>query len=91
MKKDSPINAKVIFKDGNSVIFYGNRYETEDIGQMVLNLRKMILKMLDKIDTVQMFDNTIIKGNKMFFEYKKGVVLMNNMINYLGNNFNPAI
>lgn len=91
MKNDSPVNAKVIFKDGNKMIFYGNRYEKEDIGVMVLNLRKMALKYLDKIHTVQFFDNTIIKGNKMFFEYKNGIVLMNNMVNYLGHNFNPSI
>ncbi len=91
MKNDSPINAKIIFKDGNKRIFYGNRYEKEDMGQMVLSLRKMTLKFLHNIHTVQFFDNTITKGNKVFFEYKNGVVLMNNMVNYLGNNFNPQI
>lgn len=91
MKNDSPINASVKFKNGKKCIFYGNRFEKEDIGVMVMNLRKLCLKSIDQIDTIQFFDNTIVKGNKLFFEYKQGIVLMNNLVNYLGHNFNPSI
>jgi hypothetical protein len=87
--KDSPIVAVIIFKDGNRRHFYGDKYEKENCNVMVYLLRKMALKMLQDIKGIQMYDNRILDGDRLIFEYQQGVTLKNNLKNYLGENYDP--
>ena len=89
--KKSPIVAKVIFKNGKTVHFQGNRYEKDDCNVMVYKLRIMLLKLIHKIDVIQMFDNRILSGDRMIFEHQYGVNLKNNLKSYLGDGYDPKL
>jgi hypothetical protein len=88
--KQSPIVAKVIFKDGNRRFFAGTRFEKELINVMVYHIRKMLLSFFNegKIREIQIFDNTKM-GDRLIFEYKHETVLKNDLASYLGNDYNP--
>jgi hypothetical protein len=90
--KDCPINAKLIFKDGNTRHWAGDRYVKDgDCNQMVYNLRAAILKRWDKTKEVQMFDNR--KLDKLILHITNGpegvIVLRNDLREYLGKDYNP--
>lgn len=87
--KDCPITATVVFTDKNKRYFRGDRFEKEDKNLMVYNLRKMLLKFeIKRIYEIQMFDNTIL-SDKIILHYCDGVMLKNDLINYLGATYNP--
>ena len=68
--KECPIVAIIVFKNGNSRPFRGDRYEKNNKIIMLYNLKKMITKHWDKIKSVRIFDNTIMPPNdKIIFEY----------------------
>lgn len=87
--KKCPITAKVIFKDGNKVIFKGDRYEKENCNIMVYNLRKMLLKKMSKIKSIQMYDNRIMEGDRIILEVQNEICLKNDLKSYLGESYNP--
>lgn len=89
--KECPIVAKVIFKDGNRVIFKGDRYEKENCNVMVYNLRKMLLGMMPRIKSIQMFDNRILNGDRIILEFQNGYCLKNNLKSYLGEQYDPKV
>lgn len=91
--KDCLITATVIFTDGNKRYFRGDRFEKEDKKLMVYNLRKMLLKFeMSKIKVIQMYDNEkMASEDRMILHYEQGVMLRNNLVNYLGADYNPKM
>ena len=91
--KDCPITAVAIFNDTPTVkkYFRGDRYEKENHSIMVYNLRKMFLKMgMEKVKEVQIFDNRrMASEDRVILHYANGVVIRNDLENYLGKDFNP--
>jgi lipopolysaccharide/colanic/teichoic acid biosynthesis glycosyltransferase len=90
--KECPIVAKVLFSDGNTVFFKGDRYVKDgDCNLMVYKLRTMLIKLYPKTKSIQMFDNRIMTGDRIIFEYQNGIMLKNDLKSYLGENYNPPL
>ena len=89
--KDCLVTATVVFMDGNKRYFRGDKFEKENKKLMVYNLRKMLLKFeMSKIKVIQIFDNEIMASeDRMILHFDQGVMLRNNLANYLGADYNP--
>jgi hypothetical protein len=92
--KESPINAKVVFNDGNVRHWAGNRFEKENCNVMVALLRTAILKKWFHVKEVKIYDNR--KENpkeRLIFHATKdaggSITFVNDLKNYLGENYNP--
>lgn len=84
--KNSPVVAKIKFKDGNIRHWAGNRFEKECINTMVYNLRKACLKNIKHISEIQIYDNTR-QGDRLIFEFSEGINKINLLPEYLGTDY----
>lgn len=96
--KECPITSQIKYLDGKlagiPLTMYGDKYVHDgNIGMMVYNLRKMIIKADDKLAEAKIFDNRRPFMNRLIYEAVRidgvWVVLMNDLASYLVKDYNP--